>query len=113
MSDMPDDKSGREVRPQAGAAARKPAPAKEPYWRSFPALENLLEQERPPLLDRIKGTCGQLDSILKSGSPQEKARAQDAMTAYARALELYQELVKRRDEIFAQTRNRDKAPHDK
>ena len=114
MSEMPDDdKSGRASRSQAGAAAGRPGPAKEPYWRSFPALESLLEQERPPLLDRIKATCRQLDSILKSGSPQEKARAQDAMTAYGRALELYQDLVSRRDEILAQARNRSKAPHDK
>lgn len=110
---MPDDRPSREVRSQAGAAPGKPAPAKDSYWRSFPALENLLEQERPPLLDKIKATCRQLDTILKSGSAPEKARAQDAITAYGRALELYQDLVRRRDEILAQTRNRGKAPHDK
>jgi hypothetical protein len=76
-------------------------------------LENLLEQERPPLLDRIKATCRQLDTIVKQGSPQEKARAQDAMTAYGRALQLYQDLAKRRDEFLAQAGNRGKAPHDK
>jgi hypothetical protein len=110
---MPDDKSGRESRSQAGATAGKPAPSKDLDWRSFPTLESLLQQERPPLLDRIKATCRQLDAILKSGSLPEKARAQDAMTAYGRALELYQDLVSRRDEILAQTRNRNKAPHDK
>jgi hypothetical protein len=113
MSDLPKDKSGREMRSQAGAAARKSAPEKEPYWRSFPVLDSLIQQERPPLLDSINATCRQLDSVLKSGTPPEKARAQDAITAYARALELYQELVNRRNEFLAQTRNRDQAPHDK
>ncbi len=113
MSDIRDDKSGRDPRSQAGAGTGKSAPAKDLDWRSFPTLESLLQQERPPLLDKIKATCRQLDAILKSGSPPEKARAQDAMTAYGRALELYQHLVTRRDEILAEARNRGKAPHDK
>lgn len=94
------------------AAGAKSTPGQS-YWRSFPALEKALQQERPPLLDRIRATCGTLDEILKSGSPQEKARAQSAMTAYTRALELYRELVNRRDDAFAQASNRGKAPHDK
>ena len=93
--------------------ARAQDAAAEGYWRSFPLLEKLLAQEQPPLLDRIKATCNQLDGILKSGSPQEKARAQDAMTAYARALELYRELVDRRNEALAQASNLGKAAYDK
>jgi hypothetical protein len=110
---MAADKSGRELRSPAGTVAGKSAPAKDLDWRSFPTLENLLQQERPPLLDRIKATCRQLDAILKSGSAPEKARAQDGITAFGRSLELYQDLVSRRDEILAETRNRSKAPHDK
>ena len=111
--DMSEEKSQRNLRTNTGAAAGKPAPAKDACWRSFPAIEKLLEQERPALLDRIKATCGQLDAILKSGSHQEKARAQSAMTAYGRALGLYQDLVSRRDAILAQARNRGQAAHDK
>jgi hypothetical protein len=76
-------------------------------------LESLLGQERPPLLDRIKATCARLDAVLKTGTAQEKARARSAMTAYGRALELYRDMVSRRDEILARTRNQNKAPHDK
>jgi hypothetical protein len=113
MISMPEDKSRQNLRSAKVAAADKPAPAREIYWRSFPLFENLLEQERPALLDRVKATCRQLDTILNQGSQQEKARAQNAMTAYGRALELYQDLVKRRDEIIAQAGNRGRAPHDK
>jgi hypothetical protein len=89
------------------------APDKQAYWRSFPLLERLLEEENPPLLDRIKATCQQLDGILKSGSPQEKARAQHAITGYARALELFRDLVNRRDQAVAEISNRGRASHDK
>ena len=100
---MTDNKSGRNL----------PQTAKDTYWRSFPTLEKLLEQERPTLLVQIRATCRRLEAILKSGSPPEKARAQNAMTAYGRALELYQDLVNRRDEFLIQSRNSSRAPHDK
>ena|SRR5215472_5934677 len=109
---MPDAKPHWNPGSLAGVAS-KPAPANDANWRAFPALAHLLEQERPPLLDRIKTTCGQLDTILKSGSPPEKARARIAMTAYGRALELYQDIVSRRDAILAKARNLGTAPHDK
>jgi hypothetical protein len=109
---MPEERSDRELRSRTGAAG-KPASAKETYWRSFPVLENLLRQDQPPLLDRINATCQQLDAILKSGSAQEKARAQDAMTAYGRALELYQDLVSRRNGMLAEASNCGKASDDK
>jgi hypothetical protein len=83
------------------------------YWRSFPVLEKMLQQEQPPVLERVKATCRQLDGILNSGSAQEKARAQEAMNAYARALELYQELVNRRNEMLAAAGNIAGAAHDK
>ena len=112
MINIPDDKAGRNLRSQAGAAG-KSAPAKELYWRSFPSLEKLLEQERPPVLDRMKATCRQLEAIAQSGSQQERVRAQSAITAFKRALELHQDLVGRRGEILAQARNYGGAAHDK
>jgi len=112
MINIPDDKAGRNLPSQAGAAS-KSAPTKEVYWRSFPGLEKLLEQERPPVLDRIRTTCRQLDAIVKSGSQQEKVRAQSVIVAFRRALELHQDLVGRRDEILAQTRNYGSGGHDK
>jgi hypothetical protein len=94
--------------PAAGAAA-----AVQAYWRSFPILEKLLSLEQPPLLDQLSATCRQLDGIQKAGTPQEKARARDAMTAYARALELYQELVARRNQVMAETSNSGAGLHEK
>ncbi len=113
MNHMPDHKSARPVRSQAAMRAPAPPSAKDTYWRSFPTLEKLLEPEPPPILDRIKATCRLLESTLQSGSEQEKTRARDIIIACRRALELHQELVNRRDGIFAQARNCGKAPHDK
>jgi hypothetical protein len=92
-----------------GAAAG--AAAAQSYWRSFPILEKLLSLEQPPLLDQLGATCKQLDAIQKAGTPQERARARDAMTAYARALELYQELLARRNQ--AETSNIGPGLHEK
>jgi hypothetical protein len=111
---MPNNnQGGGPVPSQAGPAGGRAAAAPDSYRRSFPLLEKLLLEERPVLLDRIEATCRLLDGILKSGSPQEKARARDAMAAYARSLELYRELVDRRDQVVAEASNRAKAPHDK
>jgi uncharacterized membrane protein YccC len=95
-----------------GAAAGATA-AVQSYWRSFPVLEKLLSLDQPPLLDQIGATCQALDGIQKAGTPQEKARARDAMTAYARALELYQELLARRNQIVAETSNTEAGLHEK
>jgi hypothetical protein len=77
----------------------KAAAASESYWRSFPVLERTLTQENPQLLKQIEATCRQLDAIEKSGSGAEKARAREAMQGFARALELYRELVDRREKM--------------
>jgi hypothetical protein len=79
--------------------------AAEPYWQSFPRMEKLLGAERPPVLAQIEQTCRQLDTILKSGSPQEAARAQTAMNGYARALELYRQLAALRDSALTTSNN--------
>jgi hypothetical protein len=85
------------------AAAKQPA---ESYWRSFPLMEKVLGQEHPALLNQLQATCRLLDTAGKSGSPQEHARARAAITAYARALELYRELAGRRDQAIAQAQPR-------
>jgi hypothetical protein len=102
---MPADKQGR-----ATPGSRQPAAT---YWRSFPRLEKLLQEEQPQLLARVQDTCRALDRILQSGSPQEKARAEEALTGYLRALELYRELVARRDQAVAEASNSVRAAHDK
>ena len=110
---MPNNNFGGASSPAAGHPAAKAASASDTYWRSFPQLEKLLAEERPALLDRVQATCRQLDAIVKSGTPQEKARASEAMSGYTRALELYRELVERRDQTIAEASNRGKVPHDK
>ena len=113
MNHMPDHNSARSLRSQSATGAPAPAPTKDTYWRSFPTLEKLLEPEPPPILERIKATCRRLQAILESGSEQEKARARDVVLACRRALDLHQELVNRRDGIFAQARNCGKGSNDK
>lgn len=98
---------------EAEPGVAKAAAAPDSYWRSFPLLEKMLMEERPPLLERVEATCRELDAIIKCGSPQENARAQAAMAAYGRALELYRELVDRRDHAVAEASNQGKPPHDK
>ena len=112
MINIPDDKAERNLRSQAGSPG-KSSPVRETYWRSFPFLEKALERERPPVLDRIRATCRELEAIVRSGSQQEKVRAQSAIMAFSRALELHQDLVTRRDEILSHTRNSGSAIHDK
>lgn len=85
--------------------AKQQAQTVKPYWQSFPRMEKLLREERAPLLTQMEGTCRRLDAILKSGSPQEAARAQAAMNAYARALELYRYLATLRDNAWAASNN--------
>lgn len=69
-------------------------------WRHFPQFEKFLEAEHSPLmLKRIEKTCKQLDEFIQSGSTQEKSRAQAAMAAYGRTLELWRQLSELRDKI--------------
>lgn len=88
------------------------AQAPEPYWQKFPHMEKLLGAERPPVLAQVEATCRQLDTLVKSGSPQEAARAQAAMNAYARTLELYKQLAELRDNAWAAS-NTANPGHDK
>ena len=85
--------------PNQNPGGAKAAAAPESYWRSFPVLERTLTQENPALLKQIETICRQLDAIEKSGSAAEKARAREAMQGFARALELYRDLVDRREKM--------------
>jgi len=67
-------------------------------WRRFPQFQKIFDSgQMAPMLERIQGTCKQLDLIIQTGTAEEKARAQAAMTAYGRALGLFKELGEIRD----------------
>jgi hypothetical protein len=67
-------------------------------WRHFPILEEVLGSQQPaPLLAKIESTCRQLNGMIQSGSDADKARAQSAMTAYGRSLDLLRLLTEVRD----------------
>lgn len=72
-------------------------------WRHFPEFEALLgNEESPPLLRKVEKTCRQLNDVLQSGEEVDKARAQAAMTAYGRSLDLLRLLTEMRDKSRAQ-----------
>jgi cell fate (sporulation/competence/biofilm development) regulator YlbF (YheA/YmcA/DUF963 family) len=72
-------------------------------WRHFPEFEALLEsEESPPLLMKVEKTCRQLNDVLQSGAEVDQARAQAAMTAYGRSLDLLRLLTEMRDKARAQ-----------
>jgi hypothetical protein len=80
----------------------------ESDWPNFPNFEKFLSAERPQLLDSIEATCRRLDDVVRTGSPQEKARAQTALTGYARALQLYRQLAEMRDKAALEASNKAK-----
>ena len=51
----------------------------------------------PTMLEKIQRTCKQLDTVIQTGTAEEKARAHLAMTAYGRALELFKQLAEMRE----------------
>jgi hypothetical protein len=82
-------------------------------WRSFPQFEKLLQVERPSLVATMEATCRQLETIFKSGSPQEKSRARTVLTAYERTLELYRRFANRGAEKSSVPGNETAGTHDK
>jgi|HubBroStandDraft_6_1064221.scaffolds.fasta_scaffold436669_1 hypothetical protein len=67
-------------------------------WRHFPEFEAILSVEQPTsLLAKVEKTCRQLNDILQSGTSADKVRAQQAMTAYGRSLDLLRMLTEMRD----------------
>jgi len=72
-------------------------------WRSFPVFEQVLtSEETPALFAKVEKTCRQLHEVIQSGSEEDKARAQAAMTAYGRSLDLLRLLTQTRDKAAAQ-----------
>jgi hypothetical protein len=72
-------------------------------WRNFPKFEEILSsEEQVPLLAKVEKTCRQLNDVMQSGSNADKARAQAAMTAYGRSLDLLRMLTDMRDKAAAQ-----------
>jgi hypothetical protein len=71
-------------------------------WRQFPTFEQLLGSETPsPLFAKVEKTCRQLNDIIQSGAAADKSRAQSAMTAYGRSLDLLRQLSEMRDKQAA------------
>jgi len=78
----------------------QPVPAKgdDIGWRHFPEFEKLLSAEsQAPFLSQVEKTCRQLNDILQASSGADKIRAQAAMTAYGRSLDLLRLLTEMRD----------------
>lgn len=72
-------------------------------WRQFPKFEEVLAaEESAPVLPMIEKTCRQLNRILQAGSQADKDRAQLAITAYGRSLDLLRLLADIRDESTVQ-----------
>jgi len=70
----------------------------EKDWRRFPQFEKIFDYgQMPAMLEKIQNTCKQLDAVIQTGTAEEKARAQAAMTAYGRALELLKQLAEMRE----------------
>jgi len=89
---------------KSAAKAPRPASAKEDTsWYQFPKFEEILSGEAPaPLLAKVEKTCRLLNDVIQSGSEADKARAQSAMTAYGRSLDLLRQLTQLRDRVAAQ-----------
>ena len=73
--------------------------AQDVGWRQFPRFEELLGSESTaPFLSKVEKTCRQLDDMLQSSSEADKARAQQAITAYGRSIDLLRLLTEMRDQ---------------
>ena len=85
--------SGSEAQPSADVlAAAKRLP--ETDWRHFPQFEHAFESSdsRKDIFSKIEKTCQQLEQFRIKGSAREKTRAQAAMRAYGRTVELVRHL---------------------
>jgi hypothetical protein len=72
-------------------------------WRQFPGFEKILTSEPPPaILSKVEKTCRQLNDVILGGSEEDKAKAQLAMTAYGRSLDLLRVLTEMRDKSAEQ-----------
>jgi len=89
---------------KSAAKAQPPASVKEDTsWYQFPKFEEILTSQAPaPLMAKVEKTCRLLNDVIQSGSEADKARAQSAMTAYGRSLDLLRQLTELRDKAAAQ-----------
>jgi hypothetical protein len=72
------------------AAQRHP----ETDWRRFPQFEQSFAsaEAMADMMEKIEKTCRNLEQFRQTGTAREKARAQSAMRAYGRTLELVRKL---------------------
>ena len=81
-----------------GTIAPQPSTSDDIAWRHFPEFEKMFDgNQMQPMMQRIEKTCKQLDKFIQSGSPEQKSRAQAALTAYGRTLDLVRQLTELRD----------------
>lgn len=66
----------------------------ETDWRRFPQFEQIFASPEgmTEIMAKIEKTCRSLEQFRQSGTDREKARAQAAMRAYGRTLELVRKL---------------------
>jgi hypothetical protein len=77
---------------------KEPKLADDKDPRHFPQFEKVFDSgQMTPMLEKIQSTCSQLDGVIQNGTAEEKLRAQAAMTAYGRALELFRQLAELRE----------------
>jgi hypothetical protein len=79
-------------------ARKEPILADDKDWRRFPQFEKIFDSgQMPATLEKVQNTCKQLDNVIQTGTAEEKARAQIAMTAFGRALEVLKQLAEMRE----------------
>ena len=66
----------------------------ETDWRHFPQFERSFDtpDAAKEMFTKIEKTCEQLERFRTTGTPREKSRAQAAMRAYGRTVELIRHL---------------------
>lgn len=66
----------------------------ETDWRRFPQFEQSFAsfEAMADIMAKIEKTCRNLEQFRQTGTAREKARAQSAMRAYGRTLELVRKL---------------------
>lgn len=71
-------------------------------WRKFPQFEHVFtEAAFEPFLMKMEKTCEALRDAAANGDKGEVSRAQAALAAYGRALELTREVLQLRATSFA------------
>ena len=71
-----------------------------PSWRRYPHLQAAIETDTATVVAEMEQTRTEIERSTPTGSAREQDRARMALIAYDRALDLYQHLVDRRDELL-------------